>query len=346
MHNYRCFKRVFKWIALQLMLLLSPFLIGQNIHFSQNYSAHLTLNPANTGRFNGDMRASSMYRSQGYQFSEAYNTFYLSFEKPFYVVNERINTGLYFSHDNSYGNSLPANLIYFNLSHEVLLTINKSLIVGLQMGYVHKMVSLAETTFPDQYNREIGRFDPYLPTSEYFETTTSTHLDVGFGVLYSHSFVRGVWSMGISLQRLNRPSESFFGIESRLPVRSVMHGKADINVGSSMFVMPSFIFVKQGEPTQTIGGANIGYTLNNNSSQTLKNIILGMHYRNGLINDAHALIFSVGATYANIKFITSYDYDISGLRTSSVRNASFEFSLMYTLPSTNLKKKIISCERY
>jgi len=345
MRHDRCFQRIIKWIFVLLANLLTPLLIGQNIHFSQNYSAHLTLNPANTGRFNGDMRAALMYRAQGYQFAEVYNTFFLSLEKPFYLANERINTGLYFSHDNSSGNTLPANLIYFNVSHEVPLAINKSLIVGLQMGYVYKSVSLSENSFPDQYNRNTGGFDPSLPTSESFETSTSTHLDAGFGILYSQSIDRGLWSLGFSMQRLNRPSESFFGIESNLPLRSVIHGKGDFNLGTKMFVIPSFILIKQGEPAQTIMGANIGHSLNNNASIPLKNVILGLHYR-GISNDADAIIFSGGGSYNHVKFIMSYDYTISPLNTSNVRNASFEFSLIYTLPSTNLTKKVVSCERY
>ncbi len=346
MHNYRCLKKNIKWIFVLFANLMTPFLIGQNIHFSQNYSAHLTLNPANTGRFNGDMRAALMYRSQGYQFAEVYNTFFLSFEKPIYLANERINTGLYLSHDNSSGNTLPSNLIYFNISHEVPLAINKSLSLGLQMGYVYKSISWSDNSFPDQYDRNSGGFDPSLPTNEYFETSTSTHLDVGFGLLYSQSIKNGLWSLGLSMQRLNRPSESFYGMESNLPLRYVVHGKADVTLSTKIFIIPSFILIKQGEPTQSILGANIGHILNTNTSSSLKNVIAGLHYRNGLSNEAHALIFSGGISYDNIKFITSYDYNISQFRTSNVRNTSFEFSLIYTLPSTNLTKKVVSCERY
>ena len=345
MDIYRHCTRNYRWPFVMMTLLLACSVNGQNIHFSQNYAAHLTLNPANTCRFNGDMRAALMYRSQGYQFSEAYNTLYLSFEKPFFLFNERINTGLYYSHDSSLGNSLPSNLIYFNVSHEVPLSLKTALIVGLQMGYVYKTISLAGITFPDQYSRSQGGFDPSLPTSEAIETTQTDYLDVGFGLLYAHSYRNVVWSVGFSAQQLNRPKESFFGIDSHLPLRTVLHGKADLDIGASFFMIPSFILVKQGEPTQTIGGFNFGYSFNQ-TYQYLKNIILGIHYRNGALNDGHALIFSGGASYNNLKFITSYDFDISGLRTSNVRNASFEFSLVYTLPSIDIYRRINSFERY
>ena len=47
-----------------LLFLIVTNCMGQDFHFSQFYASPLTLNPALTGRFDGNMRFTGIYRTQ------------------------------------------------------------------------------------------------------------------------------------------------------------------------------------------------------------------------------------------------------------------------------------------
>src|ERR1043165_5579267 len=55
---------------------------AQDPHFSQFFSSPLTLNPALTGKFNGNIRASGNYRNQWPTINRAYTTATLSLDMP------------------------------------------------------------------------------------------------------------------------------------------------------------------------------------------------------------------------------------------------------------------------
>ncbi|HQQ95111.1 MAG TPA: type IX secretion system membrane protein PorP/SprF, partial [Bacteroidia bacterium] len=48
---------------------------AQDVHFSQYYFSPLSLNPANTGNYDGNYRFFGNYRSQWREISEAYDTY-------------------------------------------------------------------------------------------------------------------------------------------------------------------------------------------------------------------------------------------------------------------------------
>ncbi|MFT3739969.1 MAG: PorP/SprF family type IX secretion system membrane protein [Breznakibacter sp.] len=319
--------------------------LSQNIHFSQAYSAHLTLNPANTGRFNGDWRVTGMFRDQGLQFTSQYKTSYVSFEMPVYIRNERIATGIFYSHDNSAGSNLPVERIFGNLATSVPLSVNGSLTTGIQLGYVHKQISWNNISFPDQYNRAIGGFDPNLPTSERFETDQTGWLDLGVGLAYTHKFKKMILVGGYAMQQINTPQETFLGVGYDLPVRHVAHVKADWNLSDQLFVIPSVVATWQRNARQQLFGANLGVNLNEWMGQR-NNFIAGVHYRNGLFDVSDALIFSTGFTYQYWSLLASFDSDVFGSKTGHASASAFELGLVFKLPSTELTYKTVPCERY
>ncbi len=343
MKSYWLIKIFFCIGLMETLIILAVY--SQDIHFSQAYSAHLTLNPANTGRFNGDWRASGMYRSQGYQITDPYQTYYLSFEKPIYIKNEVINAGFFYSHDNSAGQTLPVERAYFMLGNEVKFNTNTFLSFGIQAGFVFKQVINSGLSLPDQYNRDLGRFDPTLPTGDQFENTSKSYLDLGFGLLLSHKFEKNIFSLGAAFHQVNKPTEGYFGIETPLPIKMIYHAKADINLGTSFFVIPAIVTVLQQKSSETLIGGHLGYNLSSNTGN-VRNVIGGLHLRNGIFSKAESVIVSSGLTYQFWTFLMSYDWDVSGLKTSSVKSSAIEFSMIYTLPSTNLTHRTVSCERY
>lgn len=332
-------------ITLAVCVLLALAAWAQQIHFSQAYSAHLTLNPANTGRFNGDWRATGMFRDQGLQFASQYKTSFVSFEMPVYIRNERVATGIFYSHDNSAGSKLPVERIFGNLATSVPLSVNGQLTAGLQFGYVHKQISWSNISFPDQYSRAIGGFDPGLPTSERFETDQTGWLDLGLGLAYTHKLRRSLLIGGYAMQQINTPQETFLGVGYNLPVRHIAHFKADWDLSPQLFLIPSVVAMWQHTAHQQLYGANLGFNLNEWMGQR-NNFLVGIHYRNGLFDVSDALIISAGFTYQYWSVLASFDSDVFGSKTGHASASAFELGLVFKLPSTQLTKKTVPCERY
>lgn len=318
---------------------------GQTIHFSQAFDAHLILNPANTGRFNGDWRAVGSYRNQGVDMLNDYSTAYISFEKPFYVKAGKINAGGYYSRDNSAGGTFPVDRINFSLASGVWLTDNSKLDAGIQFAYVHKQVKWDGITFPDQYNRETGGFDPSIPTSDLTETSKTSHVDLGFGLVYSLQLDKSVVSFGYSIQQMNQPTENLFNLEDKLPMKHFWHLKTDINLNPSLFVIPTGVLMKQGKNNSFLYGLHMGYTLDwwNGVPNSL---IGGVHVRNASFHHVNSLVFSAGITWQYYKVMVSYDVPKASTGSSSFNNSAIEFSLGFRIPSTDLTYKTIPCERY
>lgn len=318
---------------------------AQSIHFSQAYGAHLTLNPANTGRFNGDWQAVGMYRNQGNQLSDDYRTSYFSFEKPFYYHSDKINTGLFYSRDNSAGGTLPVDRLNLSVATGIWLSQNSTLNAGMQLAYVYKQVKWDGITFPDQYNRDTGGFDPSLPTGDLKESTGTSFLDIGFGFLYSKKINKSLIGVGYSMQQINRPRETFFDLERSLPVKHIFHAKADINLNSQLFLIPSGVYLKQQNNNAFLAGVNIGYSLKDWEGVS-NSVIGGLHIRNAAFFNIRSLIFSAGLTWQYYTLMLSYDSPIAGSGITGFYNSAFEVTIGFRLPSTDLKYKTIPCERY
>lgn len=334
------------YLAFAIIGLCNVKLKAQSIHFSQAYAAHLTLNPANTGRFNGDWRAVVMHRHQGYRLSNDFRTSYFSFEHPVYFKDERFNVGFFYSLDNSAGNALPVNRLNLSMSNAIRLGHGSFLLAGLQVAWVNLQLNLDGVTFPDQYNREIGGFDPWLPTADNFENFNTSYLDVGLGLLYARNFRNGPFSVGYSLQQVNRPDISFLLDRHSLSFKHVAHSKADIYLGNSMFVIPLAVVISTGGASSSLIGLNLGYNLNEWIKGTYNSAIAGVHLRNATKGQARSLVFSVGASVSYWTLMLSHDSDISNTKTSRFASNGLELAVVYKLPSTAINRITLPWERY
>src|SRR3982750_1181630 len=71
-----------KFFASLFFIMLAVHSIAQDPHFSQFFSSPMTLNPAFTGKFNGEVRAAANYRNQWPTINRAYETGTLSVDFP------------------------------------------------------------------------------------------------------------------------------------------------------------------------------------------------------------------------------------------------------------------------
>jgi type IX secretion system PorP/SprF family membrane protein len=318
---------------------------AQGIHFSQAYSAHLTLNPANTGRYNGDWRAVGIFRQQGYHMGNDYQTTYFSFENPFYVKEEKLDVGLYYSRDNSAGNTFPVDRINLSAGHGIRINHLSYLHAGVQIAWVHKQINMNGLSFPDQYNRVTGGFDPTQATAEQLENNRTTYPDAGIGVVYARTLPIGIISAGYSVQQINRPKESFFGVDKNLPMKHIWHSKGDIGINNKLFLIPAIIYTREGNSQMSLAGLNMGYNLDHWLNQ-YNSVIAGIHLRNATIKKSQSLIISGGINWQYWTFMLAFDTDISKARSNSITGSGLEMSVIYKLPSTSITQKMIQWERY
>ncbi|NCP46666.1 MAG: type IX secretion system membrane protein PorP/SprF, partial [Flavobacteriales bacterium] len=71
-----------KYSILLIVISTVNLFAQQDVHFSQFFSSPLTLNPANAGIYNGDLRAIMNYRSQWGSISEPFVTMAASVDFP------------------------------------------------------------------------------------------------------------------------------------------------------------------------------------------------------------------------------------------------------------------------
>ena len=69
-----------KIFTLSVTVMLAFSVVAQDPNFSQFFASPLTLNPALTGKFDGDFRVAGNYRNQWPAFNNAYTTSTLSLD--------------------------------------------------------------------------------------------------------------------------------------------------------------------------------------------------------------------------------------------------------------------------
>ena len=332
-----------------IILLLLPWLLtpltaeAQDIHFTQFEASPLTLNPAHTGHFDGDWRLMNIHRRQWAAIGVPFLTTGVGYDRPFYLYNERASGGVIFINDRSGDARLTVNKIYLSGAIHKKIAFHE-FHWGLQVGYVNKSFSLDNFTFPSQYDRNIGQFNNQVNSQESGINNQLSYLDLNTGIIWSKAFKGFRPEVGLALFHFNRPNESFTGAENRLPSRQVVHVGGQIDLTDKYYFSPLFLYMAHSRATNMLTGGHLGMKWQGNPA--IRGIYAGSLFRDGFRRntDAYALIF--GIQFRQVRVGASYDVNISELKTATNNQGGWEFSLIYTAPSTVLKKNAIPCDRY
>lgn len=332
-----------KNILLATSLICSGNLLSQDIHFSQFYNVPMFFNPASTGNFDGDWQASAGYRNQWKSIAQPFRTLGVSYERQFYIHNQHLSGGVYILNDNSGDIALKSN--QFVLSGAYHRTVNNNrLHGGFQVGYVHKAVDFRDITFPGQFDPVTGKFNSTLP-SGVEDGDRLSYLDVNFGLLWQKKIGRFMPEAGVSMYHLNRPKESFYGEDIRLPAKMAVQAGIKYDISPNLFITPRLFLLNQAKAKDYIAGANAGMTLSPNTSG-VREVNAGVFVRTTIANNTDAVIVMASATVRNIQIGISYDLNISSLNTYSNSRGAFEITLVYRSLSTVLNTFTIPCDRY
>jgi len=339
------------------LLLLSFLLLSglegwcQDPQFSQFYANPLYLHPALAGGALAP-RLTVNYRNQWPALSANFVTTSFGIDNYFSGINSGV--GLYVLMDSQGLGNLKSTEIGGQYSYQLQLNDATSLRFGLQAAFATRTIDYFGLTFGDQYSNTGFNGNPTqeplvqngIPQVSYADFSTGT-------MLYSDWY----WA-GIAVHHLNRPNQSFGGLESApLPMKISFQGGLRIPFAGYTFlgneidrektISPAILYKKQGMFDQLDAGLYVTYAP----------LVLGAWYR-GIpvkkyaenINNHESLIFLAG--YRQDKFSIGYSYDatISTLGVGS--GGAHEISLSYIFEPlegkkrSNRRSRELSCPKF
>ncbi len=321
-----------------IVTLLSAW--AQDPQYSQFYANPLYLSPAFAGSALAP-RVGVNYRNQWPALDATFVTYSASFDYYFPRVNSGV--GIIINRDQQFA-KLNSTDIGAQYAYQLQLGERVALRAGVQLSFATRSVNFLDLNFGDQFTndglRSLVTTDPTLLNAgeniSYFDFSSG-------GLLYSDR----AW-LGVSGHHLNRPTQSFFDQNSRLPIRMTVHAGYKVPLddetrqGLAMNVLErekslSFaaLYKAQGKFDQFDVGTYLTY----------EPVVFGVWYR-GLpikrtelgLNNNDALIFLFGFKQAGLSIGYSYDLTISNLGTST--GGAHEISASLEFPAPQPKRRV------
>lgn len=339
-----------KYLIVALVcVLLTNTSFGQDPNFSQFFVSPLTLNPALTGKFNGDFRAAGNYRDQWPAISKAFVTSTLSLDMP--ILRNKLSeldtwgVGIMAMTDKTANGILSTNMISITTAYHKGIDEDglNQIGLGFQATYNTKRLDGTKLNFED----ELDQFGGWtIPSGEAIDNRqiNLSYFDMSAGFLYNGSSDGfNNYYLGASVYHLNKPRESFTGdIFYTLNPRITVHAGGALPLGDrTKTIYLSSLYSTQAGATNIVAGGAIGMLINNDEENP-NSFYAGLWTRFNNVNDA--LIPYVGLEFGSFRLGASYDVNISSLKTASQSRGGLEISLIYIKRPAGSKG--IPCPRF
>lgn len=307
---------------------------AQDPNFSQFFVSPLTLNPALTGKFNGDFRVAGNYRDQWPEISKAYVTSTISADMG--ILRGRLSeldtwgVGIMAMTDKTANGVLSSNYIALSTAYHKGIDENglHQIGIGFQGVYVNKRLDGTKLNFLDELDAN-GGFTGVSEEPIDDQQINVDHFDFNIGALYNGS-TDGYnnFYLGVSAYHINRPKESFTGnIFYQLNPRVTVNAGGAIPIGDrTKTVYLSTLYSNQAGANNIVAGGAIGL-LANGDEDNPTTFYAGLWSRFNNVNDA--LIPYVGLEFNGFRLGASYDVNISSLKTASQSRGGLEISLVF-----------------
>ncbi|MCF8244198.1 MAG: PorP/SprF family type IX secretion system membrane protein [Saprospiraceae bacterium] len=317
-------------LLIPVLVLGSMSLFSQDIHFSQFYNAPLTLNPALTGISKGDIRLTSLYRSQWNTANSPYKTFNVSAEKKFYdITHDRwwFSGGIDLFSDQAGDGRLSNNHVVLTGSYTRMIDRYSFLSLGLTAGVGQRGFDLGNFTFDNMWNGDV--FDPTRSPNESFDDTNIWYPDLGAGVNLRRQWARKRTKVdfGVGLFHVNQPDQRFYKKDnSSLLMRASFYAIPVVQVNEKGDVVGAFTAQNQGQYFEAL--ANVGYRYYL-STQRAKEVALQLSfgYRFNAIGDA--FMPAVEVQYRDLMVGLSWDMNVSQFSEATRHNGGPEIAIRY-----------------
>lgn len=332
-----------KLVILACTLLLATLVKAQDPHFSQFFASPLTLNPAFTGKFDGQFRLAANHRDQWPSIPKAYVTTSASID--FSILKDKVPAGDVFGigfsglSDQSADAALKLNYGSISMSYHKALDEDgyNTIGAGFQGTYSSAILDMTKLTFEDQLTQNgfTGQTAEVLNNGK-----NQNYFDVNAGVLYSGS-TDGYnnYYAGVSIYHINKPSLSFIDKTWNLSSRMTVHGGGSFLVSDNLSVSTSAIFQIQNKATETVLGGALSANVNGDQNNPTS-VYVGSWVRLG-----DAIIPYVGIEINGLRIGASYDINTSSLKAATASRGGSEFSLIY-IKKQSTAGKGIPCPKF
>lgn len=318
---------------------------AQDPNFSQFFASPLTLNPALTGKFDGDYRIAGNYRNQWPTINNAFITKTVSID--FGLLSkklpevDKLGIGILGVTDRAGDGVLVTNYAGLSLSYHKGLDENgyNQIGAGFQTTFVNKRLDISKVVFEDQLT-PLGFTGV---TSEIFSANqvNVSYVDINAGVLFNGS-TNGYnnFYVGASMYHINRPTESFQGGSFLLTARTTLQAGGKIPVGPYNYLHVAANHSIQGKAHNTMVGGAYSYQVNQNEENPT-NVYIGSWLR---LKDA--IIPYIGLEYNGLLIGFSYDVNTSSLKPASNTRGGLEVSLIFIKQHGDPNAKKLNCPKF
>lgn len=333
------------FLLLLVLLFTAELASAQDPQFSQYYQAPLYLNPGFTG-ITPQQRVVINHRIQWPSLPQAFATYAASYD---IFVNElRSGFGFLFTTDKMGSAGWRTTTFNAMYSYKVKITENLVFSPGLSFGYGSNGLDRSKLIMEDglRYRGDGSQ----TADAELFKLGRQGYFDFTSGFLV---YSKKLW-IGGSFAHMNKPNLSVLNEDSRLPMKTAIHGGVKLDLSSGFrgsretYLTPSFIYRTQG-PTFSQMDLGVNYHIDP--------ISIGLWYRGkpfkqSVVNsiEQDALILFLGLYFKNLTVGYSYDFTVSELQTAS--GGAHEVSIIYEFQSkpssksTKKKYQLIPCPSF
>ncbi len=294
---------------------------GQDMNYSQFFSAPLYFNPAFTG-INTGLRARFLFRDQWPALPIDFKSYYFSADLGDRNLPGAGGIGLMINSD-SPGAGL-INTLQAAITIGVRIPITSFMVaqVGVKAAILQRKVNWSDLVFADQLDPKYGAIyqTSFVPPDA--NTRTVPDFAAGGILQFANEIGNINGSIGFAVDHIFKPDVSFLSNgESRFPRKWVIHGDAIFvsgygsssslygSSGDPLLINPGFLFQSQANLNMLEIGLNL-----------LKfNIYIGGWYKTTMTGDVNnSVVLLAGYRYnfmedMSIKFIYSYDLQIAGV---------------------------------
>jgi type IX secretion system PorP/SprF family membrane protein len=347
------------------LLVLSLGLLGtvkaQDPHFSMYYAVPMSINPAFTGMFNGNIRATAQFRSQwgtvlggDNSFRSTLGSIELKTNKAF-GKTDAFSGGVYFMNDVAGQSKYTINRGALSFAYRFSFDKwgDHFLSVGFAPGFMTNGLDFTGLSFGSQWNGVA--YDPNRPNGETPPDGVRFNYDMSAGLLWGlkNDRKRTRYHIGFSMLHINQPNQSlFFGSnawEVKLPMKITTHIGATLPMSENLEIMPKALVMLQGNSHEEILGADFKILLEDRNSYG------NAFYVGGLIrtvggdsSSINAESFAVTARFdvGDWELGAAYDFNISSLNRASYFQGAFEVSLAYIGRFSKVRQRRMYCPKF
>jgi type IX secretion system PorP/SprF family membrane protein len=343
-----------KLFALVMLVCLSLNARPQDVTFTHFLYNPIYFNPAAVGIDQGFLMSLNYRRAMMFIPSK-FETYAFGASQSLHDLDIRGLGGVgFFMQKNQEGaGKLSTVSVGLPFAARVPLSENYTLQLGIAPVFYQKYIDWSRVLLGNQLDPFYGVVPPQSNPLPANTLQGVTFFDFHFGIMlryesdptFQSNVGKNAFDIGLSVQHLPEPNQSFFAETSKLPARYIVMMRYSKSIGNRIFddghIQPVLMYEKQASMQDFVAGVNL----------TGKNINMGTFFRkddNELLKVTE-LVFLAGIKFPiNSDYFSTlhlnYSFDYS-LNSTNVRgNVTQEVSLIFQLPS--LFRKHSPCQMY